>query len=258
MLELANDIAICCDHCHEIIYRQRELYDSQETYQDHGENGMGIETFASIEDDLDCPNCGNRITFELLASEYADDVVNVVPRIHGGSFLENPEMELLREDEEQDFFEWAYDRADDVQRLIIDLAGDRNLMYQLQPRDFEIVVERIYRDKGFRTELTQPTRDGGKDIIAWKNIGTRIPIKIYIECKRFAPDRPVGEPIIRGLYGVMTDASINRAMLVTSSYISRDAFNFVRRQGALIELINGDDLQRLICRNVDKYFDSVR
>lgn len=173
--------------------------------------------------------------------------------------MQTPMMKLTYDGgEEEAFYQWAYDQADDVKRMILEVAGNRNLIYNLDPRDFELLVERIFRDKGFRTELTPTTRDGGKDIIARKYIGTRIPIIIYIECKRFAPNHPVGEPIVRGLYGVMTDARINRAMLVTSSYFSRDAFSFVRRQGGLIELIDGDMLYKMIVKNADRYFETCR
>ena len=131
-------------------------------------------------------------------------------------------------------------------------------MYGLHPRDFELLVEQIFIDKGFQTELTPTTRDGGKDIIARKYIGTRIPIVIYIECKRFGPNYPVGEPIIRGLYGVLTDARINRGVLVTSSYFSHDAFVFTRRQGDLIELINGNQLFKMIQKSANRYYASLK
>ena len=255
MIELANDIVIRCRSCGEVIYRQRELYDPSESYY---ERNMGSECIAAIRDELECPNCGNEISFELGASSYAFDVHNEQPVIEGGVFLEQPLMQLIGDEGDWDFYRWAYDEADDVRRLVLDSAQNREYMYNLHPRDFELMVEQIFIDKGFRTELTPTTRDGGKDIIAKRYIGTRIPIVIYIECKRFGPDRAVGEPIIRGLYGVMTDAHINKGILVTSSYFSRDAFVFTRRQGDLIELINGDALYKMIQKSANRYYDSMQ
>ncbi len=255
MIELANDIVIRCKNCGEIIYRQRELYDTSESYY---ERDMGTECIAAIQDEIECPNCDNEISFELIASSYAYDVYNEQPKIEGGVFLEQPFMQLIREEGDWDFYRWAYDQASDARRLVLDSAKNRDYMYNLHPRDFELMVEQIFKDKGFYTELTSTTRDGGKDIIARRYIGTKIPIVIYIECKRFGPDHPVGEPIIRGLYGVMTDARINRGILVTSSYFSRDAFVFTRRQGDLIELITGDALYKMIRKSADRYYDSMR
>ena len=254
MIELANDIVIRCRNCGEIIYRQRELYDPSESYY---ERSMGPECIAAIRDELECPNCGNEISFELGASSYAFDIHNEQPVVEGGDFLEQPFMQLIEDEGDWDFYRWAYDEADDVRRLVLDSARNREYMYGLHPRDFELMVEQIFIDKGFRTELTPTTRDGGKDIIAKRYIGTRIPIVIYIECKRFGPDHAVGEPIIRGLYGVMTDAHINKGILVTSSYFSRDAFIFTRRQGDLIELINGDALYKMIQKSANRYYNSM-
>ena len=255
MIELANDVVIRCARCGEIIYRQRESYDPSESYY---ERSMGTECIAAIRDEVDCPNCGNVISFALCASAYAYNIHNERPMIKGGDFLEQPFMQLIEENGEWDFYRWAYDEADDVRRLVLDSAQNRNYMYGLHPRDFELMVERIFIDKGFRPGLTPATRDGGKDIIARRYIGTRIPIVIYIECKRFGPDNAVGEPIIRGLYGVMTDAHINKGILVTSSHFSRDACIFTRRQGNLIELIDGDQLYRMIQKSASRYYDSMR
>ena len=51
---------------------------------------------------------------------------------------------------------------------------------------------------------------------------------------------------------------INKGILVTSSYFSRDAFIFTRRQGDLIELINGDALYKMIQKSANRYYDSMQ
>ena len=141
MIELANDVVIRCESCGEIIYRQRELYDPSESYY---ERDMGTECIAEIRDEVECPNCGNAISFELRASSYAYDIHNERPVIEGGGFLEQPFMQLIEENGEWDFYRWAYDEADDVRRLILDSAQSRDYMYNLHPRDFELMVERIF------------------------------------------------------------------------------------------------------------------
>lgn len=86
MIELENDIAVKCDHCGEITYISGDIYDAEESYYDHAENGMGIETLAVIRDDFECSCCGQQISFELNASAYAGDIFNDTPHIIGGSF----------------------------------------------------------------------------------------------------------------------------------------------------------------------------
>lgn len=50
----------------------------------------------------------------------------------------------------------------------MDIAQNRELIYDISPREFEAVIERVLQDEGFETKLTQQTRDGGRDIIATK------------------------------------------------------------------------------------------
>ncbi len=255
MIELANDIAIRCKKCGEIIYRQRELFCPSETFY---ERNMGFECVATIEEEEECPDCGNSISFSLNASAYASDIHNDWPVIDGGEFLERPLMQIVDEEDEGEFFERAYNEADRVQKLILDSARNREHMYCLHFRDFEEMVEQIFIDKGFETELTPATRDHGRDIIARKDYEIGVPIVIYIECKRYDRDKSVGEPIIRGLYGTMIDAHINKGMLVTSSYFSKDAKVFAQRQGDLIDLIDGDDLYKMVRKNAFYYYESMR
>jgi HJR/Mrr/RecB family endonuclease len=68
--------------------------------------------------------------------------------------------------------------------LIMEIAQDRDLIYNISPREFEEIIERVFQDEGFETTLTQQTRDGGRDIIATKfEMGK--PVVFYIECKRY-------------------------------------------------------------------------
>lgn len=62
--------------------------------------------------------------------------------------------------------EAAYGEYDRVHNLILQIAEDRNMLYNITPREFEEVVELIFISEGFKTQLTKATRDGGKDIIA--------------------------------------------------------------------------------------------
>ena len=114
--------------------------------------------------------------------------------------------------------------------LMSDISNDPNILNTTSRRDFEYIVAELIRRKGFNVEVTKQTRDGGKDIIAIKNI-SGIPIKLFIECKH--PDRGniIGIDYIRSLYGVHNSKnSPNKSILVTSSYFSRDAHKFVKNE----------------------------
>jgi HJR/Mrr/RecB family endonuclease len=62
----------------------------------------------------------------------------------------------------------AYPEYSRVEQLIMEIAQDRDLIYNISPREFEEIIERVFQDEGFETTLTQQTRDGGRDIIATK------------------------------------------------------------------------------------------
>ena len=65
----------------------------------------------------------------------------------------------------------------------MDIAQNRELIYNISSRGFEEVIERLFQDEGFETKLKQPTRDRGRDIIAMKyEMGNSI--VFYIECKK--------------------------------------------------------------------------
>ena len=116
-------------------------------------------------------------------------------------------------------------------------------------RDFELIVAELVRRKGFKVEVTKKTRDGGKDIIAIKNI-SGIPIKIIVECKHPDYGNPVGVDIGRSLYGVHNSKNgPNKSLLVTSSYLTKDARNFVANEvnsAWEIGLYDFEDLRRWI------------
>lgn len=101
-------------------------------------------------------------------------------------------------------------------------ADDPNFVFTISPRKFEELVAELLSRRGYDVELTPQTRDGGKDIYAARrdDLGTFLYI---VECKRYAPDNPVGVEVIRALHGVADIDRVTGAMVVTTSYYSSDA-----------------------------------
>ena len=108
--------------------------------------------------------------------------------------------------------EVAYGEYDKVRDLILQIIEDRDMLYNITPREFEEVVECVFISEGFETQLTKATRDGEKDIIAIKyNRGK--PIVFYVECKQYGRHRTVDVNIVRFLYGVQMSNQINQCWL---------------------------------------------
>ena len=132
-----------------------------------------------------------------------------------------------------------------VEENIYRILNDKRFVYQLTPREFEEVVEEVFKRQGFQTRLTPQTRDGGKDIITTKSILGR-PVMFLIECKRYNEMNKIGVDIVRALYGVQTAERANKAIIVTSSYFTEDAQRFAEQQKTLIDLFDIDDLIKLM------------
>ena len=116
-----------------------------------------------------------------------------------------------------------------------------NSVYDISDAEFEDVVARIFEDNGFSVKVTKRTRDGGKDIIATYDM-KGIPCILYIECKHFSPNHPVGVSIVRGVYGTQMSDRISKSIIVSTSRFTRDAHAFIEDKKALIDLITLDEL----------------
>ncbi|MDZ7694396.1 MAG: restriction endonuclease [Balneolaceae bacterium] len=95
-------------------------------------------------------------------------------------------------------------------------------LYELSPRKFEELIADIFNDLGFDVQLTQATRDGGRDIIARiKNAVTDY--LTYVECKRYAAENKIGVGIIREVSGVHYIKNPSKSIIVTTSFFTSDA-----------------------------------
>jgi len=106
---------------------------------------------------------------------------------------------------------------------------------------FEEVCLRLVREMGFDAQVTEITGDGGIDIIA---TSTK-PIfagKYVIQCKAWK--QPIGEPVVRDLYGVVHSERANKGILIATSSYTKSALAFARDKP--LELIDGPQLRRLL------------
>lgn len=254
MMELTTDsFDIRCHECGEIITIFAEDLDVEVSSYDHGENGMGDEAIYDIRHDIECPECGNKIEISITGNEYPVGAYDYdSAKIGGADFIDVPSMGISYYADEFDVDQYAVE-ATGIRSLITRLSEDRNLIYRVSPREFEEIVEQVLRDDGFDTHLTQPTKDGGRDIIATKTGINGKPVVFYVECKRYARTNKVSVDLVRALYGVQTANKINKACLVTSSFFTRDAVAFAEDQNVMIDLVDGDALHNMIVRSTEKY-----
>jgi restriction system protein len=117
-------------------------------------------------------------------------------------------------------------------------------LHQVSPRKFEELVASIFKNNGFRVELTPVTRDGGVDIIAVQKTDLLSDSLFLIECKRYAPENKVGIGVLQRMAGVVETKRANKGLIVTTSCFSADARQFADNHTYRLGL---NEYQDIIC-----------
>lgn len=117
--------------------------------------------------------------------------------------------------------------------------------------DFEHLIreifEREFTSSGGEVRVTQASRDGGVDAVAFDPDPIRGG-KIVIQAKRYA--HTVGVSAVRDLYGTLMNEGATKGVLVTTSDYGPDAYEFA--SGKPITLLNGANLLHLLERHGTK------
>lgn len=115
-----------------------------------------------------------------------------------------------------------------------------NLM-ELNPGEFESLITNLFTKMGLETRMTQPSRDGGVDCVAFDNR----PIfggKVIIQAKRYKNTVPVSA--VRDLFGSVHNEGASKGILVTTSGFGKASFDFAKDKP--LELLSGSNLLYLL------------
>jgi restriction system protein len=126
------------------------------------------------------------------------------------------------------------------QDILSTLDNRLNLM-ELSPGEFESLITNLFQKMGLDTKLTQASRDGGVDCVAYDSR----PIlggKVIIQAKRYK--NTVGVSAVRDLFGTVHNEGASKGILVTTSGYGKAAHEFAN--GKPIELITGSGLLYLL------------
>jgi hypothetical protein len=103
----------------------------------------------------------------------------------------------------------------------------------LTPRAFEELVAEVLASFGWEISLTPSFRDGGYDILAVVKDPSGFDTTWIVECKRFSRERRIQLGAIQRLLGVKMALDVPQALLVTTSYLTRDAAALTQRSNGL-------------------------
>jgi restriction system protein len=128
---------------------------------------------------------------------------------------------------------------------IINEIDERINLASMDWEDFEHLVREIFEKEfsinGGEVKVTQASRDGGVDAIAFDPDPIRGG-KIVIQAKRYT--NTVGVNAVRDLYGTLLNEGATKGILVTTSDYGPDAYEFAK--GKPITLLNGSNLLYLL------------
>lgn len=145
-----------------------------------------------------------------------------------------PLLKISREDKR---FVSAYAVADELDETMNLAAMDWE--------DFEHLIRELFEKEftasGGEVKVTQASRDGGVDAVAFDPDPIRGG-KIVIQAKRYT--NPVGVSAVRDLYGTVLNEGATKGILVTTSDYGPDAYAFAKDKP--LTLLNGGNLLHLL------------
>lgn len=134
---------------------------------------------------------------------------------------------------------------------VIDELDDSFNIAAMNWEDFEHLIrelfEKEFSQNGGEVKVTQASRDGGVDAIAFDPDPIRGG-KIVIQAKRYT--NTVGVSAVRDLYGTVVNEGATKGILVSTADYGPDAYEFAK--GKPLTLLNGGNLLHLLARHGHK------
>jgi restriction system protein len=124
--------------------------------------------------------------------------------------------------------------------VLSELDGRPNLM-ELTPSEFESLITNLFQKMGLETKLTQASRDGGVDCVAYDPRPV-LGGKVVIQAKRYK--NTVGVSAVRDLFGTMHNEGATKGILVATSGYGKASFEFASNKP--LELLDGANLLYLL------------
>ncbi len=116
-------------------------------------------------------------------------------------------------------------------------------LHKLDPRKLEMLLDAVFRNQGYRTELGPGWSDGGVDLRLYQkdSIGE---ICTLVQVKRYSPTNPIRLEAVAALAAIVDLEKANRGLFVTTSRFLPGVQKFAEKQIRRISLANSADIAR--------------
>jgi restriction system protein len=131
---------------------------------------------------------------------------------------------------------------------VADALDERTNLAAMDWQDFENLIREVFEKEfskgGGEVKITQASRDGGVDAVAFDPDPIRGG-KLVIQAKRYT--NTVGVSAVRDLFGTVHNEGANKGILVTTSDFGPDAYAFAKDKP--LTLISGGELLYLLSQH---------
>jgi restriction endonuclease Mrr len=116
----------------------------------------------------------------------------------------------------------------------------------LKPREFEELLAELLTKSGYEVKLGKGSKDAGIDVLAFKHIdGLGLTAAVW-QAKKYALHRRVGLGIIKELAEARREQRATKGVIATTTYLTRDGLDKVRREQYTLCKVDRDDMIRWI------------
>jgi len=129
--------------------------------------------------------------------------------------------------------------------LYKELLNNPDLLKTLNWRVFEKLLADILESFNYEIELMQGTKDGGVDIIAFRNHGVFGGEKYIVQAKRYKDNKVQVEPV-RNLLFIHNDQKATKSCLATTSSFTKGAIDLANQYKWQMELKDFNDIKSWI------------
>jgi len=112
-----------------------------------------------------------------------------------------------------------------------------DFVYDITPRQFEVLICELFREQGYSAKLTPPSCDYGRDVILDGNI--------FVECKHYSSNNYVGREICQKLLGSIQMFNAKRGIIITTGTYHKNAREVAARVNNL-KLMDINDIKKMI------------
>ncbi len=198
--------------------------------------------------DTTSPETGQRVTPCLLTVRTTRDVLALhdLTKVDPAACLKHLNAEVSQKPHELKAvrpivnFNMVDHRFIDKADVLAELDQRPNLA-ELTPSQFEGLITNLFEKMGLETRLTQASRDGGVDCVAW-DMRPVVGGKVIVQAKRYK--HTVGVSAVRDLYGTVLNEGAAKGILVTTSGYGTSSVEFA--QNKPLQLLAGGELLYLL------------